>query len=42
MPEDLRLKVRRYLDYVFDIKQEIKVEEKEVYNLLNERLKEKL
>ena len=42
MPGGLRLKVRRYLDYVFETKQEIKLSEREVYQLLNERLKEKL
>lgn len=41
-PPEIRNKVRRYLDYVFDQKQDIKVDEREVYMLLNERLKEKL
>lgn len=42
MPPDLRMKVRRYLDYVFQNKKEIKLEEHEVYPLLNENLNDKI
>jgi len=42
MPPDLRMKVRRYLDYVFESKKEIKVDEVEVFKLLNESLRDKI
>mgnify|MGYP002632451644 FL=1 len=42
IPPGLRMKVRRYLDYVFQNKKEIKLEEAEVYALLNENLNDKI
>lgn len=42
MPPDLRMKVRRYLDYIFDSKKEVKVDEVEVFKLLNEGLRDKI
>ena len=42
IPAPLRMKVRRYLDYVFQNKKEIKLEEQEVYPLLNENLNDKI
>mgnify|MGYP002630576453 CR=1 FL=1 len=42
MPSELRMKVRRYLDYVFENKKEVKVDEVEVFKLLNEGLREKI
>ena len=42
MPQELRMKVRRYLDYIFEAKKEIKVDESEVFKLLNEGLREKI
>jgi hypothetical protein len=42
MPQNLRLKVRRYLDFVFESMQDIKIDEKQVYKLLNKQLTEKL
>ena len=37
MPDDLRMKVRRYLDYVFESKKQIKVDEKIVFKMLSRR-----
>jgi hypothetical protein len=42
MPYDLRMKVRRYLDYVFESKKEIKIDENDVHSMLNENLNDKL
>lgn len=42
MPADLKLKVRRYLDYVFESIKEIKVDDNQVLTLLNENLREKI
>jgi len=42
IPKDLRLKIRRYLEYKWETKKEIKIEEKEVMAMLNENLKEKI
>jgi hypothetical protein len=42
MPPELRMKVRRYLDYIFESKKEIKVDESEVFKLLNEGLRDKI
>ena len=42
MPSELRMKVRRYLDYIFESKKEIKVDETEVFKLLNEGLRDKI
>lgn len=35
MPKELQRKVRRYLDYELDKKKEIKVEDDDVYEMLN-------
>ena len=40
MPPELRMKIRRYLDYIFESKKDIKVEEAEVFSMLNEGLKD--
>jgi hyperpolarization activated cyclic nucleotide-gated potassium channel 2 len=42
MPYDLRMKIRRYLDYVFESKKEIKVDDHDVQSMLNENLNDKL
>ena len=42
MPTELRMKIRRYLDYVFDSKKEVKVDEHDVFSLLNEGLRDKI
>jgi hypothetical protein len=42
MPQELKMKVRRYLDYIFESKKEIKVDESEVFKLLNEGLRDKI
>mmetsp|Transcript_34499 Transcript_34499/g.52793 ORF Transcript_34499/g.52793 Transcript_34499/m.52793 type:complete len:211 (+) Transcript_34499:416-1048(+) len=42
MPYELRMKVRRYLDYIFESKKDVKVEEGDVFNLLNEGLRDKI
>jgi hypothetical protein len=42
MPQELRMKVRRYLDYIFESKKAIKVDESEVFKLLNEGLRDKI
>jgi hypothetical protein len=42
MPYDLRMKIRRYLDYVFESKKEIKIDEQDVTAMLNENLNDKL
>jgi hyperpolarization activated cyclic nucleotide-gated potassium channel 2 len=42
MPYDLRMKIRRYLDYVFESKKEIKIDENDVNAMLNENLNDKL
>ena len=42
MPSDLRMKIRRYLDYVFESKKEIKLDEQEVFKMLNENLNDKI
>lgn len=42
MPYELRMKIRRYLDYVFESKKEIKVDENDVHAMLNENLNDKL
>ena len=36
------MKVRRYLDYVFQQKKEIKIEEADVYKILNESLRDQV
>lgn len=42
IPKDIRIKVRNYLEYVWTSKKEIKIEEKDVMNILNENLRDKL
>lgn len=42
IPKDIRMKVRNYLEYVWTSKKEIKIEEKEVMEILNENLRDKL
>ena len=42
MPRDLRLKVRRYMDYIYENKKQVKVDENEVFHMLNENLKDKI
>lgn len=42
VPAELRMKIRRYLEYVWESKKEIKIDEKEVMAMLNESLREKL
>ena len=42
MPAELKMKVRRYLDYIFESKKEYKVDESEVFKLLNEGLRDKI
>ena len=42
LPKDLRLKVWRYLEYIWEIKKQIKIDEEEVYEQLNQDLKEKV
>lgn len=42
IPKDIRIKVRNYLEYVWTSKKEIKIEEQEVMEILNENLRDKL
>ena len=42
MPRDLKLKIRRYMDYIYEYKKDIKVDETEVFHMLNENLKDKI
>jgi hypothetical protein len=42
IPTELRVKIRRYLEYVFESMKEVKVEENEVAQLLNESLRDKI
>ena len=42
MPSSLRLKIRRYLEFVLETKQEMKCEESEIFEVLNENLENKL
>ena len=42
MPAETRMKVRRYLDYVFEQKKDIKIDEHEIFKILNEALREKV
>ena len=42
MPPDLRMKVRRYLDYKFEYKKDNKVDEADLEYWLNERLRDKI
>lgn len=38
MPRNLQLKIRRFLDYNFEQKKDIKLEDKDIYNELNRNL----
>jgi hypothetical protein len=40
IPKDLRDKIHRYLDYNWDLKKKIKIEEEELMDLLNKELKD--
>ena len=42
LPYELRLKIRRYLEYMWEHKKHIKIDEKEVMAMLNESLREKI
>ena len=42
LPADLSLKIRRYLEYIWESKKLIKIDEKEVMAMLNENLREKI
>lgn len=42
IPKELRNKIRRFLDYNFEMKKDIKIEEHEVMELLNDDLKGKI
>ena len=42
MPNNLRLKIRRFLDYNFEQKKEIKLEDKDIFLELNSSLKLRL
>lgn len=42
IPKELRDRIRRYLEYVWETKKQIKIEEKEVMAMLNENLREKI
>ncbi|CDW85756.1 UNKNOWN [Stylonychia lemnae] len=42
LPKDLRLRVWRYLQYVWEIKKQIKIEEEEVFEMLNQDLRERI
>lgn len=42
MPAETRMKVRRYLDYVFELKKDIKLDESDIFKILNESLRDKV
>lgn len=42
IPFELRLRIRRYLEYMWEMKKQIKIDEKEVMAMLNESLREKI
>mgnify|MGYP000085228107 CR=1 FL=1 len=42
LPAETRMKVRRYLDYVFEQKKDIKIDESDIFKILNEALREKV
>lgn len=42
VPSSLRKKINNYLDYNWEVKKQIKIDEDEVYGLLNEDLKDKI
>ena len=39
LPTDFRIRVRRYLNYLYDNKKQYKLEEEDVLNMLNDNLK---
>jgi hypothetical protein len=42
LPRDLRTKIIRYLEYNWEEKKKIKIEEGELYDLLNKNLRDKI
>ena len=42
IPVEIRVKIKRYLDYNFEMKKLLKIEEEEVFELLNDDLKGKM
>ena len=42
IPYDLRTKIVRFLEYNWEQKKSIKIEENEVYSLLNDNLRDKI
>ena len=42
IPKDLRDKIHRYLDYNWDLKKKIKIEEEALMDLLNNELKDQI
>jgi hypothetical protein len=42
IPKDLRLQIKRYLDYNFEQKKDLKIEEEEAMGFLNDDLRGKL
>ena len=40
IPKDLRAKIKQYLDYNWEIRKDIKIDEEDVMDLLNTELKE--
>ena len=42
IPKDLRMKIRRYLEYVLNRKKTVKVDQEEVFNALNKKLEIKM
>ena len=42
IPNELQMKIIRYLEYNWEEKKTIKIEEKEVYALLNDNLRDKI
>ena len=42
IPDELRTKIIRYLEYNWELKKQIKIEEKEVYMMLNDNLRDKI
>lgn len=42
IPKDLRLKIRRYLEYVLNSKKTVKVDQEEVFSVLNKNLEIKM
>lgn len=42
MPTDLRMKVRRYLEFIMESKIKAKIDEEEIFGLLNKNLRDKV